>query len=397
MKKILSSGVLFLVALCHLDAAFSASTSDVEGTQFALSAHALADAGILTGYADHQVRPFSVLSRAEAVKVIVSAREDRKSEVDWYRSHPSPLPLFTDIQTRAWYTPYLEVAFRHGIITGYPDGTFRPTATVATSEAIAVIMRGMEMPSQSSTTLLTSPVIDNVADQWFTPFVNAAIQRNMLMRDTHLALTQPVLRGQFFDMVYRMRIVRSTGALAYAGEEPSAQAVLSPVATGQAVQTISIAQDPASASYASAKKFAITIPSLGIKELTVAHPSDPFTQKGVLQPLVYGVGHLFSYPGQGSKIMIYGHSSGYPWDTSKYTKIFRTINKLAVGDMIYLTYNDTLYVYQVSKKNTIPAKDNSAFQPDGKEELILYTCWPPDSITQRYLVHAVPVKTLALK
>jgi sortase A len=117
-----------------------------------------------------------------------------------------------------------------------------------------------------------------------------------------------------------------------------------------------------------------------------------------LAPLQTGVGHLFAYPGQGSKIMIYGHSSGYPWDLSKFTKIFRTINKLAVGDKVYVTYDKHLYVYQVISKRAVSNKDTSAFEPDNNgEELILYTCWPPDSISQRYLVHAVPIDMVALR
>jgi LPXTG-site transpeptidase (sortase) family protein len=157
-------------------------------------------------------------------------------------------------------------------------------------------------------------------------------------------------------------------------------------------------QTSASAQFASKKPFAISIPSIGIVDLTVTHPSDPYSQKGVLEPLQQGVGHLFAYPGKGSKIMIYGHSSGYPWDLSKFTKIFRTINEVKEGSKIYVTYDGTLHVYQVTEKKTIPANDKTAFEPDERgEQLVLYTCWPPDSIAQRYLVYAVPVETLALR
>ena len=96
--------------------------------------------------------------------------------------------------------------------------------------------------------------------------------------------------------------------------------------------------------------------------------------------------------------MIYGHSSGYPWDLSKFTKIFRGINEMKVGDRVYVTFSGKLYVYQVSEKKTIPAKDKTTFEPDEHgEQLVLYTCWPPDSITNRYLVYATPVDAVALK
>jgi LPXTG-site transpeptidase (sortase) family protein len=62
-----------------------------------------------------------------------------------------------------------------------------------------------------------------------------------------------------------------------------------------------------------------------------------------------------------------------------------------------VNYHGTVYTYQVTLKQTVPANDTSAYNQEGKEELILYTCWPPDSIKQRYLVHADLVETLAAK
>jgi len=95
--------------------------------------------------------------------------------------------------------------------------------------------------------------------------------------------------------------------------------------------------------------------------------------------------------------MIYGHSSGYPWDVSEYTKVFRKINELTTGERVYVTYEGSLHVYEVSKKQVIDAKDVSPFNDDGTNELILYTCWPRDGIKQRYLVHATEVETVALR
>mgnify|MGYP003527847521 FL=1 len=132
------------------------------------------------------------------------------------------------------------------------------------------------------------------------------------------------------------------------------------------------------------------MPSLGIKDLTITHPSDPTTSKGLLSVLQNGVGHLFSYPGKGGKILVYGHSSSYPWDVSSYTKIFRQINKLQAGDKISVTYNGTVYNYEVTHKREVAVNDMSAYSGSG-EELILYTCWPPDTIDKRYLVHAKPI------
>ena len=83
---------------------------------------------------------------------------------------------------------------------------------------------------------------------------------------------------------------------------------------------------------------------------------------------------------------------------SSFTRIFRRINELNVGDRVDITYDGRLYSYEVTEKKAVPAADMSSYQNEGNgEELILYTCWPPDSITQRYLVIATPVSAVAAR
>ena len=98
----------------------------------------------------------------------------------------------------------------------------------------------------------------------------------------------------------------------------------------------------------------------------------------------------------GGKIMVYGHSSSYPWDISPYTKIFRQVNKLKTGDDVYVTYQGQLYHYTVTDQQQIAPTDNSPFVGSG-EELLLYTCWPPDSTKSRLVIHAAPVQTVAVR
>lgn len=187
------------------------------------------------------------------------------------------------------------------------------------------------------------------------------------------------------------------------GQQPVVTQQPRPVVGQQPVTVQPIVQQPvptptprptATTTPAVSQGFNISMPTLGISNLNISHPKD-LSAKGVLAVLQSGVGHLFSYPGQGGTILVYGHSSSYSWDVSKFTKIFRQINKLAVGDLVYVNYGGKQRTYRVTFKQTVPAGDTSAYAQKGSEELILYTCWPPDSISQRYLVHASPVDTVA--
>ena len=402
---------------------FAASYTDVQGTPYNTAYEYLTMHGVVRGYADGTGRPNAYLNRAEAIKVITQSHADLQKQVQTYADNMPPLPLFRDMQQSLWYAPHVEAAFATGVVQGYPDGTFRGHRLLTIEEAVTLLVRTTGEVSTDSTVATLSANIANQSHAWFTPYINTAIARNLIMPQRTLRLGQPITRGQFFDMVYRQMTIAQANVPTFVEVPTSAPATSiatttaspiqanAPVATiraptisqttGVAVRapqpqtsTVSLGSNP----NASEKYFAISMPSLGIQDLSIIHPEDPFSSQGLLAPLKNGVGHLFSYPGGGGKIMIYGHSSGYPWDVSKYTKIFRRVNELKTGDKIYVTYEGKLHTYEVSYEQTIDAKDTSPFSDNGSgEELVLYTCWPPDSIAQRYLVHAKKVEEVALR
>lgn len=384
--------VLFVVA--SVPSAGAASFPDTAGTVYDAAFGELSAQGVVRGYSDGLARPGAMLNRAEALKVVVSLQPSLRERVTFYRGNLSPLPLFWDGDQTQWYAPYVEAAFEKSLITGYPDGSLRPGQVLRVEEAVALLMRSVEAdrPADGAAARL-SPYIENRDAAWYTAVINAAIDRNLIMHRGRLRLGQAITRGQFFDMAYRLSVIRSSGIAAFSGAEPAAPAAVAPVPVAPYVpQPASGSVARSAVPYASEKFFAVTVPSIGISDLTITHPSDPFSKEGILQPLQFGVGHLFGFPGAGGKIMIYGHSSGYPWDLSQFTKIFRQINRLNIGDRVYITYQGSLYTYEVTQKQAVDAADTSPFNDHGTgEELILYTCWPPDSISQRYLVHALPV------
>lgn len=388
---------------------------DTQGTVYEKSFSYLEDQMIIKGYADGLARPDYPLNRIEALKVILIAQGSFDARIKHFTDNTPPIPLFSDVDQTQWYAPYIEAAYEKRAVTGYPDRSFRPGQLLKTEEAVTLLMRIFDAVDTKTTAAL-SPYIQNQSDQWYTGSINAAINKNLIMHRGQMKLGSAITRGQFFDMVYRLYSSRANKTVVFEGPEPTIAipVAVAPVARTQGsdsgrtgVSSFPTNSQPANVvlapkidhPYASEKYFSITMPSIGVTDLTITHPQDAVTKDGVLSVLKQGVGHLFSYPGGGGKMMVYGHSSGYPWDVSEFTKIFRRINELKEGDKVYVTYAGKLHIYQVTHEQTIIAKDaNKAFMDEGVgEELILFTCWPPDSISQRYLVHAVPVETVALQ
>ncbi len=398
--RLLPSVIVLLAFVTHVFPVLPAAAQGADEQSYQQAVSALQRAGIIEQGPLVDLRLNDWIQRSEVLKVLLKSQPTLASSLSNIATHLPLMSLFPDVDQRSWYAPYVELAFRQRWIQGYPDGLLRPESAVTTEEAAAMLMRSFaDVPS--SVPFTTGPDLPNIEGQWYTGMISTLHAKNAVRAGSQLKIGRGLTRGQFFDMVAAMQ--RAHGGVTQVAPiqtneipQPRGQTFIEGQRQNQG--TMQIVEDAAALQYASTQPFALSIPSLKITDLRITHPEDPFTQDGVLSVLKDGVGHLFSYPGEQGKILIYGHSSGYPWDLSKYTKIFRGINKISVGAHIYVTYKGTLFVYQVSEKKTIPAKDRSAFESaENKEELILYTCWPPDSITQRYLVHAVPVETIALK
>ena len=63
--------------------------------------------------------------------------------------------------------------------------------------------------------------------------------------------------------------------------------------------------------------------------------------------------------------------------------------------MIYINYKEKGVAYEISKTGIIPAaNDGQLLQNPEENVLVLYTCWPPDSTTERYVVYGQPKQSI---
>ena len=399
MRRLISL-ITVLAAISSSTQVFAVTYSDVSGTRFGEAVAYLSSRQVVKGYDDGSIRPNAKVNRAEALKLVLMAHEDLKPRLVYHISHPARMPLFKDVKSTDWYVSYVEAGFTTGLAKGYSDGTFRAGNQVTLAEAVAMISR-----AQKSTSAITNP--------WYDAYMNDAKSKNLLSRqEKNWSPGMVLTRGQLIDILYRAHVVRTQKLVAFNDPEPVIAAVPTSTVAYEAVPGRAYVSSPArtyissptrtitpaTRSYATAttttsttpaasQSFTISIPALGISNMTVTHPRDPTSQAGLLSVLKNGVGHLYAIPGGNGKILIYGHSSSYSYDTSSYTKIFRTINKLKPGDKVNITYGGKLFTYEVTGQQQIRPNDTSAFSGQG-EELILYTCWPPDSIDTRLLVRA---------
>ncbi len=138
--------------------------------------------------------------------------------------------------------------------------------------------------------------------------------------------------------------------------------------------------------------FSIVIPKIGANAKVLAN-IDASDEKIYLEALKKGVAHAAgtSFPGEGSHIFLFAHSTDYFWNVGSYNAIFYLLYKLEKGDEVNLFYQGKRYVYQVIGKNIVnPNQVEYLTRKSNKEFLTLQTCWPPGTTLQRLLIFAVP-------
>jgi hypothetical protein len=109
--------------------------SDVAATnpffQYVESAYA---AGLISGYADGTFRPYANVTRGQVAKVVVSAAG--------LKLQSPATPSFSDVQAGSTYYQHIETAKANGLLAGYPDGTFRPSAEATRGQIAKIVLLG---------------------------------------------------------------------------------------------------------------------------------------------------------------------------------------------------------------------------------------------------------------
>ena len=100
----------------------------------------------LLGYEDGTVRPNGSISRAEVATVLFRLLKD-----DVRMQNLTKDNAYSDVPDTAWYSTAVSTLSKMGVISGYPDGTFRPNAPITRAEFAAMIARFDETAKSADT------------------------------------------------------------------------------------------------------------------------------------------------------------------------------------------------------------------------------------------------------
>lgn len=126
-KRVLSALLAAALTLSLVTPALAVTSRDD-------AAQVLAALDIMTGDESGNLNLSAPVTRAEFVKMLMAASPISVGDV----TYVSPYP---DVPASHWAAPYVEAAVAAGYVTGYLDGTFRPSNTITLAEGVVMALR----------------------------------------------------------------------------------------------------------------------------------------------------------------------------------------------------------------------------------------------------------------
>lgn len=188
MKKIVSLVLVLSMVLSMFTFVSASSLKDITGSKYEAAVDALMELGVVNGYPDGTYLPNNVVTRAELAKLLVTAYGlEQAAEV------AKGATAFNDVAADHWASGYINVSSDYKFVNGYPDGSFRPDATVTYAEAITMALRVLGYANE----------IDSKGT-WPTNYI-AKAQDLKLMKDiTYSSYNDGAQRGNVALLVWNM-------------------------------------------------------------------------------------------------------------------------------------------------------------------------------------------------
>lgn len=152
--------------------------------------------GIIGGYPDGTFKPDQVVNRVEALKIILLGATVNVPDA-------SGTGGFSDTIATEWYAKYLIKAKELKIISGYPDGTFKPTQTVNLVENLKMLINTKNI-NVTNISVTVNPYPDAIKDQWYAKYVEYAKEKGWLIADSNNMIypAQGMTRGKLAQLLY---------------------------------------------------------------------------------------------------------------------------------------------------------------------------------------------------
>ena len=113
---------------------------------------------------------------------------------------------FPDVSREDWFSPYVGIARSHGIVAGYPDGNFRPGQIVNRAEFLKMVISSMPVivKTPEGMKLWLEDFSDIDQRQWYAPYLASAVQLDLLPGMGKFRPIDGMKRGEAAEIIYEL-------------------------------------------------------------------------------------------------------------------------------------------------------------------------------------------------
>ena len=208
MKKILLCLLLTFALILPAQAEESPFSDIEEGDKYYDAVIYLRDAGIIAGYDDGTFKPDDEVNRVEALKIIL-----KSADIDC--SSGTTESIFTDVVGTEWYYEYLSVGIERNIVSGYDDGTFQPDNPVNLAEALKILVNTNELVATNPQG--EDFYTDAETDAWYSGYLNYAGENGLVYADAenNIYPSDNLTRAELAYIIYRYETGYFSGEMEY--------------------------------------------------------------------------------------------------------------------------------------------------------------------------------------
>jgi hypothetical protein len=188
-------GLISLISFISLVPQASADFADIPSNHpDATAIYFLQSQQIVSGSEDRLFHPERSLTRCELTKVALLVAKITPINV--------ASSSFSDVPVSNWCSSYANTARGHGILQGYPDGTFHPNQAVTEIEGLKILINSLNVTLPS----VTINLYDDVrSTDWWAPYIMYV--RNFQLSDipsgAAYGINNVLYRNKMARIIYR--------------------------------------------------------------------------------------------------------------------------------------------------------------------------------------------------
>lgn len=158
--------------------------------------------GLVNGYPDDTFRPNKGITRAELVTLLVRSKGLRLD------LQPNFIN-FTDVPSTSWAAKFISYASENFLVTGYPDGSFKPNKVLSRAEGITIFSRYADLSTEAEADL-SGIFPDLPTDYWANKYIAPAYKAGLLgyLKGKDFEPSKPFSRAEACEILYRTPMVQ---------------------------------------------------------------------------------------------------------------------------------------------------------------------------------------------